>query len=311
MKVTVVLGTLNRCELLKKCVESIAANFEEPVLIYVVDAGSTDGTVEYLAGLRDENIVPILQGKRLGQARAFNSVFKTVETPYVCWISDDNILVNRGIDHAVRALDRYPRLGMVALKVKDVQGPFVDAPYVGGISDIGILNVNQGVIRTSVLKEVRGFSETFGTYGIDPDLTAKVLLSGFNVAYTKVISIAHYRDWSTDETSTERASIMEKQRKYKELYAKKYVEYRDDGLAWRVKRTVWGLITRLLRIRVPSMCTGHFLGLVGRDWHNIMMGRYISILDPLICYNKRIHLIQRCQRISKSTKELETLYENW
>ena len=71
--------------------------------------------------------MPVLVGERLGQARAYNDVFATLDTPYVVWISDDNEVVNHGLDVAVDILERLPRVGMVGVKVKDVEGPFVEA----------------------------------------------------------------------------------------------------------------------------------------------------------------------------------------
>ena len=53
-------------------------------------------------------MVPLLVGERLGQARAYNDVFKIVRTPYVAWISDDNEIVNGGLDVAVEILERQP-----------------------------------------------------------------------------------------------------------------------------------------------------------------------------------------------------------
>ena len=172
MKISVVIGTYNRLELLKKSINSILEQTSNPLKIYITEAGSEDGTIEYLKSIASDTIIPIFEGEKLGQARAYNEVFKIVDTPYVCWLSDDNVIVNQGLDIAVKILDQNPQVGMVALKTRDRQGPFVDAPYIGGVSSIGILNVNQGVLRTSILKEVGGFSETFRDYGIDPDLTA-------------------------------------------------------------------------------------------------------------------------------------------
>ncbi|MGE3271737.1 MAG: glycosyltransferase family 2 protein, partial [Chloroflexota bacterium] len=196
MKLSVVLGTYNRLESLKRCIDSIFTQTRTPSVVYVTDAGSTDGTVEYLQSIASERLIPVLVGKKLGQARAYNDVFKTVTTPYVVWISDDNAIVNGGLDQAVRILDRLPRVGMVGVKVKDVEGPFVEAPYLGAVSSIGVLNVNQGMLRTEALLEVGGFSERFRDYGIDPDLTAKVLFAGWDVAYTRGVGIEHYRAWA-------------------------------------------------------------------------------------------------------------------
>ena len=44
--ISVVVGTLNRIDLLRNCIESIVRT-SIPVKIYVTDAGSTDGTIDY------------------------------------------------------------------------------------------------------------------------------------------------------------------------------------------------------------------------------------------------------------------------
>ena len=110
---------------------------------------------------------------------------------------------------------------MVGLKVKDITGPFIKAPYIGGISEAGILNVNQGVLRTSVLHQIGGFSEEFMDYGIDPDLTARVLLGYGDIVYTKKISLLHRRDWG-EQDSAQRTSQIKKQENYRKIYSEKY-----------------------------------------------------------------------------------------
>ena len=248
-KLAVVLGTYNRLQNLKTCVESVFAETRTPCVVYVTDAGSTDGTVEYLQSMASERLVPVLVGKRLGQARAYNDVFETLTTPYVVWISDDNEIVNGGLDVAVSILDELPKVGMVAVKVKDVEGPTVDAPYLGAVSSIGVLNVNQGVLRTPVLQAVGGFSERFRDYGIDPDLTAKVLFSGWDIAYTRPIGIHHYRAW---ENGSEAAAAQRaRQQGYVKLYAEKWGAYAAPDLPWRGRRYAWRC--SLLIFERPSM----------------------------------------------------------
>ena len=93
MQLSVVVGTYNRLDSLKRCVDSVFSQTRTSTVLYVTDAGSTDGTVEYLQSIASEQLVPLLVGERVGQARAYNDVFKVVETPYVAWISDDNEIV--------------------------------------------------------------------------------------------------------------------------------------------------------------------------------------------------------------------------
>ena len=292
VKFSVVVGTWNRLAQLQACVTSIFEQTRTPVRVYVTDAGSTDGTIEYLKSVESDQLFPIFVGTRLGQARAYNKIFAIIDTPYVCWLSDDNVIVNRGLDIAIEVLEQKPSIGMVGLKVKDVAGPFVKAPYIGGISSIGILNVNQGVLRTAVLKKVGGFSETFRDYGIDPDLTAKVLFSGHQIAYTRMIAVHHQRNWSQDRTSIEYSRQMEKQKIYQELYKQKYSAVVRGSLSWKGKKALWRLMQYMsIQLRTANS-SQTFLGMISRDWHNIFMGRYISLLDPWHCHGKSYYLLQ-------------------
>lgn len=288
-RLSVVLGTYNRLSSLKRCVESIFDQSRTPVVVYVTDAGSTDGTVEYLQSVESDRLIPILVGRRLGQARAYNDVFASVTTPYVVWLSDDNEVVNHGLDAAVEVLNRQPAVGMVAVKVRDVEGPFVDAPYLGGISPIGVLNVNQGMLRTGIIQELGGFSERFRDYGIDPDLTARVLFSGWQIAYTRAVGIHHYRDWS--EASGAGPTQLQRQRDYAALYDRKWGAYAPPDAVWAARKQAWSLMQRVTSIRINT--ARRRFGLDGRDWCNVLTARYVSLLDPIVTRGQPFHLVQR------------------
>lgn len=296
MELSIVIGTYNRLELLKKGIDSILEQTTTPTKIYITDAGSTDGTIEYLESLRSTQIIPIFVGEKLGQAKAYNQVFEIIDTPYVCWLSDDNVIVNHGLDVAVEILKQNENIGMVALKTKDIQGPFIDAPYIGGVSSIGILNVNQGVLRTDIIKALGGFSETFRDYGIDPDLTARVLFSGHDIVYTKVIAIHHYRQWEIDPDSSEYQKMMERQQKYKELYLETYGKYVESSWVWEFKKYLWAFVRHGLGVQQQFNSEKPlFMNFITRDWHNIMTSRYISIMDVWSSKDKPFYLLQKGQ----------------
>ncbi|TVQ44347.1 MAG: glycosyltransferase [Gloeocapsa sp. DLM2.Bin57] len=306
IELSIVLGTYNRLDLLQKAIDSIQAETATPYQVYITDAGSTDGTIAYLESIASETIIPIFVGEKLGQAKAYNDVFAKINTPYVCWLSDDNVIVNQGLDVAVEILKDNPNLGMVALKTQDQQGPFADCPYIGGVSSIGILNVNQGMLPTKVLKAVGGFSEEFRDYGIDPDLTAKVLFLGYDLAYTKAIAIHHYRNWGESKDSPEYQQLLVKQEKYKQLYQETYAKYSQPSLFWQVKKLLWLFMRRGLGVQKHfNSDQPLFLQLITRDWHNIMTSRYISILDPLYTKDKPYYLVQHCPNIALRTEKRE------
>jgi len=289
---SIVLGTYNRLDQLQKCVESIIHETSASYKIYITDAGSTDGTIEYLGSIASDTIIPIFVGKKIGQAKAYNDVFAIVNTPYVCWLSDDNVVVNNGLDVALSILKSESEIGMVALKTKDMQGPFVDAPYIGGISEAGILNVNQGMLPTHVLKQVGGFSEEFRDYGIDPALTAEVLFAGYKIVYTKIIALHHYRNWSEDPNSENYQWLQERHKLAKELYASKYSNSAQNATSNNKlkKHAIRNLVKILSKaFKAPDIRSSEFY----RDLFNALSGAYISNFDAIKNKNKQYHLVQR------------------
>ena len=150
---SIILGTFNRLFLLKKCLRSFIGKIETDYTLTVIDAGSTDGTLEYLKRIKGK-IQIIREGKKLGQVRSFNRTLRKLKSTFVCWLSDDNILKPQVLNNAVRILQKNKDIGMVALKVKDMSGPYTNQEYIGGISPAGILNVNQGLIPFDFVKQI-------------------------------------------------------------------------------------------------------------------------------------------------------------
>ena len=293
---SIVVGTYNRLDQIKACIDSIRAETRTPFRIYVTDAGSTDGTIEYLTSQADSTLEPVFVGQKLGQARAYNDVFKRVTTPYVCWLSDDNVVVDRGLDRAVEILEADRRIGLVGLKTQDQRGPFKKSPYIGGLSTIGILNVNQGLLPTPVMNKIGGFSEAFRDYGIDPDLTAKVLFSGYDIVYTRNVALHHYRNWSEDPQSAEFAWITKRNEAAKALYTEKYGALARNAWIWKGRRAAWWAFRKAMGKRFSLNGRSAFMGQLPRDWHNLIAGRYISPFEAMGAQTGLYHLRQHCPR---------------
>ena len=301
-QLSIVLGTCDRLVSLRRCLDSIVRETRTPFVVHVTDAGSTDGTRAYLQSIASETIRPVLVGRRLGQARAYNDVFRTLATPYVAWLSDDNEVVDGGLDLAVRILRQRREVGMVALKTRDVQGPFLGSAYLGGVSEIGVLNVNQGVLRTEVLREAGYFSEAFGSYGIDPDLTAKVLYAGRDIVYTRPVALHHFRDWPTDEATPEHTALARQHERSLRLYREKYAGFGTDDGWWATKRKAWAWFKRRLGRRYDENSLRPRLGGLWRDWNNAFLARHISPIDPWISAGRDFHLRQHVGRAGRPAR---------
>ncbi|MFZ4682274.1 MAG: glycosyltransferase family 2 protein [Terrimicrobiaceae bacterium] len=216
---TVLIGTCNRIEHLQRCIDSLRNYPADFLQIVVSDAGSTDGTRIYLKTLKDIRV--ILEAEKRGQARALNDAAREVRTEFLCWISDDNVIQPQVLIDAVKCLQSDRRLGMLGLKVKDKTGPYCRLPFIGGVSETGIYNCNQGLVRREAFESVGGFDEELRDYMIDSDLTTKILLAGWDVALTKDVAIEHYRDHDTDSWISS-ASRQERIAKNRKIYFERY-----------------------------------------------------------------------------------------
>lgn len=276
---TILIGTWNRRELLEKALRSMLDGTGLALKILVADAGSTDGTVDFLRQLAavDERVEPVFEGERKGQAAALNALCRLVTSKYVCWLSDDNQVIAGALDIAVNALEADHRIGMVGLKVRDLRGPFANAAYIGGISVTGVININQGVLPTALMRNVGGFSECFRDYGIDADLTTKILLAGRSVVFTREVSVLHERGWPEAGTP-EGAVLAGRNARYHKLYALKYRPVLGDSLIWTLRRAAWRTARALWPGRLSLDAARPLAGFIVRDWHNMLVGRFVSPL---------------------------------
>lgn len=292
---SILIGTMNRLPTLKKTLEALSGKVRIPHEIIVVDAGSTDGTLEYLRGLKGITLVE--DGQPIGQAKSLNKIIKNLNSRYMCWLSDDNVVVDGMLDVAVDILMDDMEIGMVSLKVKDVTGAMTDLPYIGGIWS-GILNCNQGMLATNLMKEIGGFDENFRDYGIDIDLTTQVLMAGYKVVFTKDIAIHHYRDHETNtwiNTEERRLRLQEAQIKYEIKYP--FLKIEDDHLL----RFYLAIRNRLLSVSMHlyklakrlSIDVEYTSSINERDWSNLFSSRFISINDFRLGKNEPYYLVQK------------------
>jgi len=296
ISLSVVIGTYNRIDVLKQCLDSLVGKIKVTNEIIVIDAGSTDGTRSYLKEL--EHIRLVCDEGLLGQAKSLNRVFRSLESKYVCWLSDDNIVQPGMLDQAVSILECNSKIGMVSLKVKDIRGQYVAAEYLGGIWPTGVLNCNQGMLPVALLNGIGGFDERFRDYGIDSDLTTRILLEGYKVVYTKCVAIHHLRDHDA-KSWIDSSGRKQKMEFAKELYEQKFdalIKSRHGGSYNKAGRENSLPLKTILRLYVYARKMGipiqDWTGLTERDWRNLFTTRFVSKIDFLINIKKPYYLVQ-------------------
>lgn len=288
---TVVLGTRNRVETLKLCLNSLLDKISVPYGIVVVDAGSDDGTQDYVRSLKRPEITLVEDKACLGQAQSLNRVFRTLDTEYVCWISDDNEVTSSSLDTAVEILRLEPGIGMVTLKVKDVCGRKSHFPYIGRVLGTGAILATQGMLPYGLFAKVGFFSEEYVDYGIDPDLTMKILLAGYRVVHTRKVAILHHRNHNEHPGAISFAERNERKRASAILFKNQYALYYKKT----IPRIFWERVIARVIVRIifglKSLAGYNWL-----DWENLLYARTVSLLD---FWNNRKRPYYLDQTISK------------
>ena len=110
--VTIVTPSYNQARYLEHTIRSVAGQEYANIEYFVVDGGSTDGSVEVIKR-HLEHIDWWVSEKDAGQADAINKGFARARGKYQAWINADDILLPDAIREAVEFLEQNPDVGMV------------------------------------------------------------------------------------------------------------------------------------------------------------------------------------------------------
>jgi GT2 family glycosyltransferase len=190
-RVSAVIVSRNRVELLRRCLESLEkSEGRDTVQVIVVDNGSTDGSQDV------EEDFPNVRFSRLpknfGLTKALNIGWRAAEADYVLFLHDDTELEPNAIALLAAVLDSTPDAAAVCPLLVDEQGK--PAPQLGNLPPDGTYQPAQppgrepfGVtyprgaalmIRAFVIKSIRQVDEHYGQFGSDADLAAHIRRGG-------------------------------------------------------------------------------------------------------------------------------------
>jgi GT2 family glycosyltransferase len=108
--VSVVIPSWNCAEDLRRCLRSLEEQCEVEVEVFVVDNGSTDGTVEML---RDGGVPHRALSENTGFAAAVNLGLASTSAPYVMVLNEDTVVEPTALSRLLRALLGESDLGGV------------------------------------------------------------------------------------------------------------------------------------------------------------------------------------------------------
>lgn len=182
MKLSIVLGTLNRLPHLQKCIASARSScggLDHEII--VVDGGSVDGTLRWLRERRNE-IITIEQGAAYGAVYAYNAGFAAAEGEYVAALNDDCIVVGDTLARACQYLDDTAQCGQVAIPWHDKGDKDARVMHVSlGRQMLDVIYANFGVTRRWLGDKMGWWGNYLEHYGGDCELSFMIWHSGYTV----------------------------------------------------------------------------------------------------------------------------------
>jgi glycosyltransferase involved in cell wall biosynthesis len=192
--ISVVSGTLNRRTILPLVIEN-TVGADDRVELVLVDGGSTDGTIEYVASLCHPRIKLIEVGGRSPYPHFMNLGIRNASHEFVCQWNDDVVLVSSWSDVFATIdeskvyvfswkFDKYPRY-------KDKKWMLVNSKKPDGSGEIV---VNFGMYHKDVFRKIGLYSPAYRFYCADGDMAQRAWYFGFqikNCPQVKVVSMSH------------------------------------------------------------------------------------------------------------------------
>jgi glycosyltransferase involved in cell wall biosynthesis len=186
-RISVVIATYNRLELLEPCIESVRESIAySPYEIVVVDGGSEDDTLEWCKKQDDVNL--FAQGKLVGAIPAFNTGFRIARGKYVVHVNDDCVMFGN-LCRDASYLDHNPTIGQLAFPHKE---PGTKGQYVIKQA-CGRTYANFGMTRKWLGKHCGWWGNLSRTYGGDPHLSLTIWSKGYTVEASPHTIIDHSR----------------------------------------------------------------------------------------------------------------------
>ncbi|MCC6180058.1 MAG: glycosyltransferase family 2 protein [Chloroflexi bacterium] len=233
---SVVILSYNTRALLEQCLDAVVENLDNlQAEVFVVDSGSTDGSIELVRDQYPDVRLTVTQGFG-GFAHANNLALRGATGRYQLLLNSDTRLPPGGLARVVAFLDRHPEAGVVGVKLVKEDGSldlacrrgfptpevafyrmvglgrlFPHSPRFGRYNltylDPDLTSEVDSVcgafmcVRRDALQEVGLLDERFYFYGEDLDWSLRFHKRGWKVYYYPEVEVLHYKGQTSRQQS--------------------------------------------------------------------------------------------------------------
>ena len=127
-QITIILPVYNGERYLREAIDSVLAQTYRDFELWVVNDGSTDGTVTIIDSYTDPRVRRVDNPHNMGLVATLNRAFAMVETPYIARMDDDDIWHEQKLELQMALLESRPDVGVCGTSIHkfgDVDAVFV------------------------------------------------------------------------------------------------------------------------------------------------------------------------------------------
>ncbi|OGO15927.1 MAG: hypothetical protein A2Z14_13790 [Chloroflexi bacterium RBG_16_48_8] len=223
-KVSIIIPTKDKVDLLRRCIESLRENTEysDYEIILVDNESEEESTIAYYATLKGDSRIKFVQSPGEFNFSAANNLgAREGEGKLLLFLNNDvEILESDWLEEMVRWAER-PEIGIVGAKLLYPNGLIQHAGVVIGMQGhashvfMGSMEKQTGpfgsvdwyrnysavtgacmMIRKDVFEQVGGFNEDYQLVFSDVEICLRVLKKGYRIMYTPYTRLRHYEGQS-------------------------------------------------------------------------------------------------------------------
>ncbi|MCX5809877.1 MAG: glycosyltransferase [Proteobacteria bacterium] len=232
---SIIILAFNELEYTKKCVKSIRKHTPEAHEIIFVDNGSTDGTVEWLKKLVQENDnYQLIENKEnLGFAKGCNHGIEASEGEFILLLNNDVMVTQEWLSGMLECLNSAPDVGIVGPMTNDIGGlqqivsdEYQSVDYLDKYATqfrvkyrhrripLEVIIGFCMLFKRTLVEQIGMFDEAFGTGNCeDNDFCLRVALEGHKNYIAGDVFIHHFRSRSFIGNKVSYGSLMSNNKK--------------------------------------------------------------------------------------------------
>lgn len=238
--ISIVTGTLNRCNLLENLIRN-TVNSNDKLELILVDGGSSDGTLDYIKNLNHPRIKLIEVGKRSSYPHFMNLGIENATYEWVCQWNDD-VLLSNDWNEVLSELDDEHMFYLFNWKYgseTDINNPRwlsgEDSSHsnrgfciLDAYSTHNAIVMNYGIYNKKIFREIGMYNPEYQYYYADGDMSLRAYLFGYKYKALSNIKVCSL-NW-VEKTAIQTANSLEIYNDYHEQYKNKILSNKIQKL---------------------------------------------------------------------------------